>query len=151
MKRPFQNSIILLSFSLSPQKPSFHLSYIGRILLLQQYQSEDCNGHRAVVSDELTHLSSVCIQKVDFHNQAYRIEISVRVELTPSELQSDALTNLATKSQQDVRESNSHRSRERAVTSPFVQRPIRGRLAHLSYLSFQIARPPSSHSLLFHL
>ena len=46
---------------------SFHLSCIGRILLLLQYQSEDRNGHRAVVSVELTHLSFVCIQKIGFH------------------------------------------------------------------------------------
>nr|DAQ24601.1 MAG TPA: hypothetical protein [Caudoviricetes sp.] len=35
-----------MSFSLSPQTPSFHLSCIERILLLQQCQSEDRNGHK---------------------------------------------------------------------------------------------------------
>ena len=58
---------MIASFSLSPQTPSFHLSCIGRILLLQQYQSEDRKGHRAVVSVELTHLNFVCIQKIGFH------------------------------------------------------------------------------------
>lgn len=58
---------MIVSFSLSPQRPSFHLSCIGRILLFLQCQSEDRNGHRAVVSDGLTHLSFVCIQKIGFH------------------------------------------------------------------------------------
>ena len=57
---------MILPFSFHPRMASFHLNCIGRILLLQQYQSEDRKGHRAVVSVELTRLSSVCIQKIGF-------------------------------------------------------------------------------------
>ena len=53
---------------------------------------------RAVASVELTHLSFVCIQKNPSTSGLPHEKISVRVELTPSELQSDTLTNLATKS-----------------------------------------------------
>nr|DAT61235.1 MAG TPA: hypothetical protein [Bacteriophage sp.] len=56
-----------MSFSLSSQTPSFHLSCIGRIPLFLQCQSEDRKGHRAVVGVELTHLNFVCIQKISFH------------------------------------------------------------------------------------
>lgn len=47
---------MIVSFSFYPQMAGFHLNCIGRILLLQQYQSEDRKGHRAVVSYELIHL-----------------------------------------------------------------------------------------------
>ena len=57
---------MILPFSFHPRMASFHLNCIGRILLLQQYQSEDRKGHREVVSVELTHLSFVCIQKIGF-------------------------------------------------------------------------------------
>nr|DAS83266.1 MAG TPA: hypothetical protein [Caudoviricetes sp.] len=58
---------MITPFSFHPRMASFHLNCIGRILLLQQYQSEDRKGHRAVVSVELTHLSFVCIQKIGFY------------------------------------------------------------------------------------
>lgn len=57
---------MILPFSFHPRMASFHLNCIGRILLLQQHQSEDRKGHRAVASDELTHLNFVCIQKIGF-------------------------------------------------------------------------------------
>lgn len=57
---------MILPFSFHPRMARFHLNCIGRVLLLQQYQSEDRKGHRAVVSVELTSLSFVCIQKIGF-------------------------------------------------------------------------------------
>ena len=58
---------MILPFSFHPRMASFHLNCIRRILLLQQYQSEDRKGHMAVISVELTYLSFVCIQKIGFH------------------------------------------------------------------------------------
>nr|DAY00921.1 MAG TPA: hypothetical protein [Caudoviricetes sp.] len=54
---------MILSFSFHPRMASFHLNCIGRILLLQQYQSEDRKGHRAVVSVELTDLNLLYASK----------------------------------------------------------------------------------------